>query len=169
MTPAVALLDANVLYSAPLRDLLLQMSFDGLFQAHWTAEIEDEWKHSLLANRPELAAPFRNFRKLIIETHLPEEIALRVLDQVAIGHVLGFLADVHARRPPRQVWNLALPAFDDVEPLGRSRLATKPWPTGSLIPTNTIGMVRVACRNAATLGEERASITSGRVLTSSAA
>jgi predicted nucleic acid-binding protein len=56
MTPAVALLDANVLYPAPLRDLLLQMSFDGLFQARWTAEIEDEWKRSLLANRPELAA-----------------------------------------------------------------------------------------------------------------
>ena len=33
MTPAVALLDANVLYPAPLCDLLIQMSFDDLFQA----------------------------------------------------------------------------------------------------------------------------------------
>ncbi len=55
MTPAVALLDANVLYSAPLRDLLMQMSFDGLFQARWTTEIEHEWKRNLLANRPDLA------------------------------------------------------------------------------------------------------------------
>ena len=55
MTPAVALLDANVLYPAPLRDLLLQMSFDGLFQARWTVEIEHEWKRNLLANRPDLA------------------------------------------------------------------------------------------------------------------
>jgi hypothetical protein len=38
MTAAVTLLDANVLYPAPLRDLLLQMSFAGLFQARWSAE-----------------------------------------------------------------------------------------------------------------------------------
>jgi predicted nucleic acid-binding protein len=56
MTAAVALLDANVLYPAPLRDLLMQMSFDGLFQARWTAEIEHEWKRNLLVNRPDLTA-----------------------------------------------------------------------------------------------------------------
>lgn len=54
MTPAIVLLDANVLYPPPLRDLLLQMSFSGLFQARWTTEIETEWKRSLLARRPEL-------------------------------------------------------------------------------------------------------------------
>ena len=32
MTVAVALLDANVLYPAPLRDLLLQMSFSTCFR-----------------------------------------------------------------------------------------------------------------------------------------
>lgn len=56
MTPAVALLDANVLYSAPLRDLLLQLAFVGLFQARWSEEIEAEWTRNLLLNRPELAA-----------------------------------------------------------------------------------------------------------------
>ena len=55
MTPAVAVLDANALYPAPLRDLLMQMSYDGLFQARWTAEIEHEWKRNLLVNRPDLA------------------------------------------------------------------------------------------------------------------
>jgi len=55
MTAAVALLDANVLYPAPLRDLLLQLSFVGLFQARWTALINDEWKRNLLAKRPDLA------------------------------------------------------------------------------------------------------------------
>ena len=33
-------------------------------------------------------------------------------------------------------------------PPGRARLATTPTPTGSLIPTNTIGTVRVACCSA---------------------
>ena len=55
MTAAVALLDANVLYPAPLRDLLLQLSFTGLYQARWTAQITAEWKRHLLANRPDLA------------------------------------------------------------------------------------------------------------------
>src|ERR1700691_875080 len=55
MTATVALLDANVLYPAPVRDLMLQLSFSGLFQARWSAEIDDEWKRNLLTNRPELA------------------------------------------------------------------------------------------------------------------
>ena len=54
MTPEIVLLDANVLYPAPLRDLLLQLAFAGLYQARWSAEIEDEWKRNLVAARPEL-------------------------------------------------------------------------------------------------------------------
>src|SRR5262244_1954862 len=37
-------------------------------------------------------------------------------------------------------------------PPGCARLATKPAPTGSMTVTNTIGTVRVACSNAATVG-----------------
>ncbi|WP_202961827.1 hypothetical protein [Megalodesulfovibrio gigas] len=33
MTPCIALLDANVLYPAPMRDLLLQLAVDDLFRA----------------------------------------------------------------------------------------------------------------------------------------
>jgi predicted nucleic acid-binding protein len=56
MTAGVVLLDANVLYCAPLRDLLLQLAFAGLFQARWSADIDDEWQRNLLAARPELAS-----------------------------------------------------------------------------------------------------------------
>ena len=38
----VALYDANVLYPAPLRDLLMQLAYDEVLQAHWTAQIHDE-------------------------------------------------------------------------------------------------------------------------------
>ena len=55
MTAAVVLLDANVLYSAPLRDLLLQLAVAGLFQARWSADIDDEWRRNLIAARSELA------------------------------------------------------------------------------------------------------------------
>ncbi|MEO7852640.1 MAG: PIN domain-containing protein [Rubrivivax sp.] len=51
-----AILDANVLYPATLRDLLLSLARDGLFHARWTERIQDEWVRSLLARRPELEA-----------------------------------------------------------------------------------------------------------------
>lgn len=48
------LYDASVLYSAVLRDVLLQLATVGLFQAKWTNQIHDEWIGSLLKNRPDL-------------------------------------------------------------------------------------------------------------------
>lgn len=49
-----AFLDANVLYPATLRSLLIDLSLLGLYQAHWTDEVQDEWTRNLLANRPDL-------------------------------------------------------------------------------------------------------------------
>lgn len=51
-----AILDACVLYPAPLRDLLLSLARDGLFHARWTRRIEDEWVRNLLRQRPDLDA-----------------------------------------------------------------------------------------------------------------
>jgi len=45
--PARALVDANVLYSNHLRNLLLQMAQNGAFEVRWTAEIEDEWLRNM--------------------------------------------------------------------------------------------------------------------------
>jgi hypothetical protein len=53
--PVIAVLDANVLYSAPARNLLLYLAFSGVFQARWSAEIENEWTRNPLEDRPELA------------------------------------------------------------------------------------------------------------------
>jgi predicted nucleic acid-binding protein len=50
----VTVLDACVLYSAPVRDLLLSLAEEGLFRARWTARIQDEWLRNLLENRPDL-------------------------------------------------------------------------------------------------------------------
>ena len=47
----VAVLDANVLYPAQLRDLLMRLAVNGLFRAHWSDEIHDEWMRNLVANR----------------------------------------------------------------------------------------------------------------------
>src|SRR5262249_59361675 len=54
-------------------------------------------------------------------------------------------------------------------PPRRDRLATKPWPTGSAAFANTMGTVRVVCRNALTSGLPLATKTSGVSASSSAA
>lgn len=48
--------DANVLYSAPLRDLLIRISQKRAIHARWTEEILDERFQSILSRRPDLAA-----------------------------------------------------------------------------------------------------------------
>jgi predicted nucleic acid-binding protein len=51
-----AVLDANALYPAPLRDLLLSLAVEGLYHARWTQRIHDEWVRNLALKRPEIAA-----------------------------------------------------------------------------------------------------------------
>lgn len=52
--PFTIILDACVLYNAPVRDLPLQLALQGVFRARWTIRIQDEWLRNLLINRPDL-------------------------------------------------------------------------------------------------------------------
>ncbi len=54
-SPVVAVYDANVLYPAPIRDLLVRLARAGLVGARWTKTIQDEWITNLLKNRPDLS------------------------------------------------------------------------------------------------------------------
>ncbi|MDZ7801163.1 MAG: PIN domain-containing protein [Trueperaceae bacterium] len=47
-----ALLDANVLYPAPIRDVMLELAVTDLFRARWSADIHHEWIEALLRNEP---------------------------------------------------------------------------------------------------------------------
>lgn len=46
--------DANVLYPAPLRDLLVRVGMTGVVRVKWTDEILDEVFRNILKNRPDL-------------------------------------------------------------------------------------------------------------------
>jgi len=48
-----AVLDACVLYSAPMRDFFMRLAVE-LFQPKWTQDIHDEWIRNVLLNRPDL-------------------------------------------------------------------------------------------------------------------
>lgn len=52
MSRHTALFDANVLYPAPMRDLLMQLAVADLFRARWTADIHREWIDALLRRDP---------------------------------------------------------------------------------------------------------------------
>ena len=49
-----AVFDACVLYCVLLRELLLSFATAKLVDPFWSQEIQDEWTHSLLRNRPDL-------------------------------------------------------------------------------------------------------------------
>ena len=54
MARPTALLDACILYPAPLRDLLVSLAVAGLFHAKWTDAIHEEWIGNLLRDRADL-------------------------------------------------------------------------------------------------------------------
>ena len=53
MSHITALLDANLLYPAPMRDLFLQLAVSDLFKARWSADIHREWMEALLRDQPQ--------------------------------------------------------------------------------------------------------------------
>lgn len=53
--PVIAIYDANVLFPAPLRDLLIRLAHAGLVRARWTDSIHDEWVRSVLKHNPTLS------------------------------------------------------------------------------------------------------------------
>ena len=61
-----------------------------------------------------------NAGELVSDAGFPHQVALGMLDEVAVRDVVDRLAFVHAGRPARHVIGMTLPAFDDVEPLDRA-------------------------------------------------
>ena len=50
-----AILDANVVFPAPLRDYLLSLAELNLYKPKWTEEIQEEWIKSLLVKRKDIS------------------------------------------------------------------------------------------------------------------
>jgi len=54
-TPNKVLLDANVIYSSAIRDILLNLAQANLFEPKWSAKIHEEWTKNLLFKRSDLS------------------------------------------------------------------------------------------------------------------
>ncbi len=67
-----AFYDANVLYPSGLRNFLMHLALTGIFRAHWSAEVHDEWIRNLLKNRPDLTPDKLDRTRQLMEKALPE-------------------------------------------------------------------------------------------------
>jgi predicted nucleic acid-binding protein len=98
-----AVLDACVLYPAPLRDVLMTLAVEGAYRARWTAEIQDEWIRNLLEKRTDLNkerlfrtaslmneavedALIENYEYVIQTLNLPDPNDRHVLAATIVGH-----------------------------------------------------------------------------------
>ena len=62
----IAVLDACVLYPAPLRDFLLHLTVLDVFSARWTEKTHQEWIRNVLKDRPDIkASQLERTRKLM--------------------------------------------------------------------------------------------------------
>jgi hypothetical protein len=65
----IAFLDANVLYPARLRDLLMHLALRRLFEPRWSKRVHEEWITAVLHDRSDLtAAQLERTRRLMQET-----------------------------------------------------------------------------------------------------
>ena len=97
--PFVALLDANVLFSAPVRDLLLRAAERSLYQPIWTERILDEMSRALREERldiPPAAADYlvgeirRAFPEALVEGY--EQLVPAMTNSEEDRHVLAAAA-----------------------------------------------------------------------------
>ncbi|MPZ29676.1 MAG: PIN domain-containing protein [Rhodospirillales bacterium] len=83
--PSIVVLDANVLFSARLRDLWLQLSQAGVVRVFWTDAIEAEWTAAVGRARPELSGLVARTVSLMRSAFPLSYIANDQLADVAFG------------------------------------------------------------------------------------
>jgi len=67
-------LDACVLYPAPIRDLLLNLAAEDLYSPKWSKRIHEEWIRNLLANRPDLEKANLHRTQKLMDDAFPEAV-----------------------------------------------------------------------------------------------
>jgi predicted nucleic acid-binding protein len=114
-----AFYDANVLYPAELRNLLMHLALAGLFRATWSNGVHEEWIEALLRKRPDLTrvklertrmlmdkyatdALVTGYEDLIPGLHLPDPDDRHVLAAAIRGRA-DVIVTINIRDFPREV------------------------------------------------------------------
>ena len=86
--------DANVLYPAPLRDLLIRLARKGVVQAKWTSLILDEVFRNLAPKRPDLCPERLQRTRGLMERAIPD-VAVEGFEPLIAGLELPDPDDRH--------------------------------------------------------------------------
>lgn len=78
-----AFYDANVLYPADLRNLLMHLALTGLFRAMWSASVHEEWTASLLRNRPDLTREKLERTRALMDEHARDALVTGYEDLIS--------------------------------------------------------------------------------------
>lgn len=124
MASLAVIYDANVLYPAPLRSVLMFLAQTNLFRAYWTLDIHEEWIRNLLRKRSDLSRDkLEKLRDMMI-TAIPDSL------------ITGYEPSIESLKLPdpndRHVLAAALRA--NAEIIVTANL--KDFPTTSLAPYN---------------------------------
>lgn len=77
------LLDANILYSAALRDILLRLAVTDLFRVKWTADIHKEWMDNLANDRPDISRNKIEALRLQMDSHARDPLVEGYADLIS--------------------------------------------------------------------------------------
>ena len=124
-----AVLDANVIYPAPVRDLLLNLADLEIFTPKWSETIHEEWIRNLLVKRKDLSkkkllrtieimnsafpyAEISGFEELIDELNLPDLDDRHVLAAAIHGKVDAIITFNQKDFPPKYLNQFKIKVFN---------------------------------------------------------
>lgn len=87
MARFTAFFDANVLYPADLRNLLMHLALTGLFRATWSAGVHEEWMSALLRNRPDLSREKLERTRMLMDQHATDALVTGYEDLIPGLHL----------------------------------------------------------------------------------
>ena len=87
LKPAIAVLDACVLYPFHLRNVLVQMAADRLVEARWTEQIHDEWIRNLTANVPTIPVERLQVTRQLMNNALSAAMVSDYQDHIPMVHL----------------------------------------------------------------------------------
>lgn len=110
---SVVVLDACVLYPAPLRDLFMRLAIHGMIQAKWSEKIHEEWMTAVLRERVDLTREKLQRTRELMDKHAQgslvsdyeRHMARLTLPDVDDRHVLATAIEWEA--DAIVTWNLA--------------------------------------------------------------
>lgn len=128
MASYTVILDACVMYPAPLRSYLMYLANTGLFRARWTDQIHDEWIRNLLKNNPDVAPENLERTRALMNANVPDCL-VEGYEPLIVGLTLPDVDDRHVVAAAIKgqaesiiTFNLKDFPLKELEPLGLSAI-----------------------------------------------